>query len=116
MHAGQEQLQFMRLEIAYQKSDANINGSSIKGVGSYKPNPFGLYDIHGNVWEWCEDWYANYPAGVGKDPKGPAKGERRVLRGGSFLNNELCARSSLRSNNTPTLRYYCVGFRLAKTP
>ena len=97
------------------KSDAIINGSSIKGVGSYKPNLFGLYDMHGNLWEWCEDWHGEYPFAV-TDLKGSAKGDGRVLRGGSFLNNELCARSSLRSNNTPTLRYSCVGFRLARTP
>jgi formylglycine-generating enzyme required for sulfatase activity len=98
------------------KTDANIDGLSISAVGSYKPNSFGLYDIHGNVWEWCEDWYGDYPAGAVTDPKGPAKGEYRVLRGGSFNYYASLARSSDRYIYPPTLRLFNYGFRLARTP
>ena len=98
------------------KSDVNIEGDSIKAVGSYKPNSFGLYDIHGNVWEWCEDWYGDYPAGAVTDPKGPAKGEYRVLRGGSFFGDVSIARSSDRSGTSPSFRSITNGFRLARTP
>ena len=97
------------------KSDANISGETTKAVGSYKPNTFGLYDLHGNVWEWCEDWYGDYPKGAVTDPKGPATGSSRVLRGGSFEVNELGARSSNRFVITPTGRDFSVGFRLART-
>ncbi|MEN9674045.1 MAG: hypothetical protein RL553_2310, partial [Planctomycetota bacterium] len=77
------------------KNDANIDGSRIKVIGSYEPNAFGLYDMHGNVWEFCEDWYAAYQEKSVTDPKGPATGERHVLRGGSFY-NVFFARSSSR--------------------
>jgi len=97
------------------RSDANIDGDSIKAVGSYEPNAFGLYDMHGNVFEWCEDWYAKYPTGVVTDPKGPATGVDRVLRGGSFNCVGSEARSSFRDNGTPTVRNISVGFRLART-
>jgi formylglycine-generating enzyme required for sulfatase activity len=98
------------------KSDANINGESTKAVGSYKPNAFGLYDMHGNVWEWCEDWLGYYPAGSAIDPMGPATGDRRVSRGGSFDSGVSLARSSDRFGNSPTFRYYGDGFRLVRTP
>jgi len=97
------------------KSDANIKGESIKEVGSYKPNAFGLYDLHGNVWEWCEDRYGDYPKGAVTDPKGPATGEDRVLRGGSFTDIGSGARSSHRFFNSPTYRFFSNGFRLART-
>jgi len=98
------------------KADANIEGDSIRSVGSYKPNAFGLYDMHGNVYEVCEDWQADYPTGAITDPKGPATGTHRVLRGGSFCFNLLTARSFNREGLTPSDRLNHVGFRLARTP
>lgn len=101
--------------------NANINGSSafgdsIKAVGSYNPNAFGLYDMHGNVCEWCEDWWAAYLKESVIDPKGPKIGKLRVLRGGSFISSESHARSFNRSFSTPTSRDSFGGFRLARTP
>ena len=99
------------------KSDANIDSGDSKAVGSYKPNAFGLYDLHGNVWEWCADWKAEYPSGWATDPMGISLGKYRVLRGGSFDVNGLSARSSYRFNSSrPYNRDDDLGFRLAKAP
>ncbi len=102
--------------VSLTKSDVNIGSGSIKAVGSYIPNAFGLYDMHGNVWEWCEDWYGDYSPEAVTDPKGLATGKYRVLRGGAFSAYDLEARSCYRVFSLPTVRYFDLGFRLARTP
>ena len=73
--------------------------------------------MHGNVYEWCEDWYGAYPAGGVTDPKGAEKGKSRVLRGGSFWFDVSTARSAFRSGDlSPHVQTSYIGLRLAKTP
>ena len=97
------------------KKQVNFNRTNSKTmpVGSYRANPFGLYEMHGNVWEWCSDWYDQYPTGKVKDPQGPDNGKYRVLRGGSWFVNAGLTRSSSRACDEPGERDHSRGFRLA---
>ena len=107
-------------------SQANYNGNypyngNIKGiyrektiaVGSFSPNNWGLYDMHGNVWEWCYDWKANYIGNV-INPIGADSGDYRVLRGGSWNYRERDCRSAYRYDFSPSAGYGYVGFRLCR--
>ena len=83
-------------------------------VGTKLPNPWGLYDIHGNVFEWCHDWYGAYTVDSQIDPPGPATGSRRVIRGDSFGASAKTVRSAYRNNYLPSDRGYWSGARLLR--
>jgi formylglycine-generating enzyme required for sulfatase activity len=88
-------------------------GKTMK-VGSFAPNAWGLYDMHGNVLEWVQDWKGNYPAGNATDPQGPASGLVRVFRGGSWIDDAKSCRSAVRGVSDPDSRYDLLGFRLLR--
>ena len=92
-----------------QSGDTSVGSAK---VGSYLPNAWGLYDMHGNVWEWCLDWYGTYPGTV-SDPKGASSGTFRVSRGGSWYTYAYDCRSAFRFNDPPDYGHFDVGFRVA---
>ncbi|MCK6570648.1 formylglycine-generating enzyme family protein [Myxococcota bacterium] len=92
------------------------SGDTTHPVGRKRANPWGLYDMLGNVSEWSWDWYEVYPAGAAQDPRGPAAGDVRVSRGCSWLHYAVCARAAYRSNEVaPHERYFNFGFRPARS-
>lgn len=98
---------------AYGNGKTGVSKKKTTPVGSFPANAFGLHDMHGNVYEWCQDWYGDYPQEDVVDPQGPENGQYRVLRGGSWGINPDGCRSAYRSWGGPGGRYSDIrGFRV----
>ncbi len=94
--------------------DGNSGGQT-HPVGQKKANQLGLYDMSGNVWEWCADWYGEYPAAAQRNPTGPGRGSDRVLRGGGWISSPQYCRAANRDNGNPDARSGYVGFRVVSS-
>ena len=92
------------------------SGSTTHPVGEKKPNAWGLCDMHGNVWQWCRDWYGGYADSGTDDPTGPATGSYRVLRGGGWSGGAGFCRSAGRGGYSPVIRCRDLGFRVSRVP
>ena len=95
-------------------SIAGIYRAKTSTVGSFKPNNLGLYDMSGNVWEWCSDLYGDYETNVGPNPQGVGKGSSRVVRGGSWFSYAQDSRVSVRDKDAPADRVSRIGFRVVR--
>lgn len=98
----------------YTGCSSGIYRQTTAPVKSFSPNAWGLYDMHGNVWEFCQDWYGDYPSSSVTDPVGPSWGDQQVLRGGGWSSAARSSRSAVRGHYIPGNSSNSVGFRVAR--
>jgi len=99
-------------DVAWHSANSN---NSTQPVGSKSPNELGIYDMSGNVWEWCNDVFANYTSTAKNNPTGGSSGIRRVLRGGGWFNEPNACRVTYRNENMPDNKFSTFGLRLASS-
>jgi formylglycine-generating enzyme required for sulfatase activity len=99
----------------YRENAWEVGQAYAHPVGGKRPSPAGLYDMHGNIWEWCQDAYGPYQPEAVTDPSGAEKGDARILRGSGFASEARALRSAFRYSYTSNRQFHCIGFRPART-